>query len=94
MSSRDSHGIHSRDTVFGPGLMAAGTNVSHGDKWWKSKNCATDNESKLACTICGLKRSYAEVAKQATDQSLKTGADGKQGNPFRQHMEEVASLQR
>ena len=63
----------------------------HGEKWWKCKNCAADNKSKTACAICGLRRSYADVAKQAVDQSPKKGADGKQGNPIRQHLEEVAS---
>ena len=71
--------------------LATGTNLSMGDKWWKCKNCATDNKIKSACTICGLRRSCAEVAKQATDQSTRTGAEGKQGNPVRQHLEEVAS---
>ena len=66
-------------------------NGMHGDKWWKCKNCAADNKSKTACAICGLRRSYADVAKQAVDRSPKKGADGKQGNPVRQHLEEVAS---
>ena len=61
----------------------------HGDKWWKCKNCAADNKSKTACAICGLRRSYADVA--AVDQSPKKGGDGKQGNTVRQHLEEVAS---
>ena len=62
----------------------------HGDKWWKCKNCATDNKSNTACAIWGLRRSYAEVAKQAMDQSPKKRTDGKQGNTVRQHLEEVA----
>ena len=34
---------------------------------------------------------YAEVAKKATDQSTRRGADGKQGDPVRQHLKDVAS---
>ena len=67
-------------------------NGMHGDKWWKCKNCAADNKSKTACAICGLRRSYAYVAKQAVDQSPKKGAHGNQGNPVRQHLEVACKL--
>ena len=79
--------------MVGPGMTAGWDkrgNGKHGDKWWKCKNCATDNKSKTACAICGLRRSYADVAKRAADQSPQKGADGKQGNAVRQHLEEVA----
>ena len=75
--------------------MATGTKVSMEDTETsggrKCKTCATDNKSKSACEICGLRRSNAEVSKQATDQSTRTGADGKQGNPVGQHLDKVAS---
>ena len=80
--------------MVGPGIMAAGTSVAMGcteTNGGSCKNCAADNSSTTACAICWLRRSYADVAKQAVDQSPKKGADGKQGNPVRQHLEEVAS---
>ena len=66
--------------MVGPGIKAAGTSVSMGD-----------TETSGGSAICRVRRSYAEVAQQATDQSAKKGADGKQGHPVRQHLEEVAS---
>ena len=56
-------------------------NGMHGDKWWKCQNCAADNKSKTACAICGLRRSYADVAKQAVDQSPKKKSGRQAGKP-------------
>ena len=57
-------------------------NGMHGDKWWKCKNCAADNKSKTACAICGLRRSYADAAKQAVDQSPKKRSGRQAGKPL------------
>ena len=56
---------------------------------WQCTHCGTANRSKHQCSACGLKRSYASVAKSLVNTNLTQ--DPKPGNPVRAQLAQVAT---
>jgi hypothetical protein len=58
---------------------------------WECKGCNSTNHSKSACSVCGMRRSYAEVVKDDSKQVLALSVGAQTQATIRAQLAEVAA---